>query len=28
MTIRKAGKNAAHLRIMLDHLGCPARKTK
>ncbi|MEU9330718.1 DUF6420 family protein [Streptomyces canus] len=26
--MRKAGKNAAHLRITLDHLGCPARETK
>jgi hypothetical protein len=25
--LRKAGKNAAHLRITLDHLGCPARET-
>lgn len=28
LTIRKAEKNAAHLRITLDHLGCPAQDTK
>jgi hypothetical protein len=27
LTIRKAEKNAAHLRITLDHLGCPAQCT-
>ncbi|MFJ4745448.1 DUF6420 family protein [Streptomyces sp. NPDC088775] len=28
LTIRKAEKNAAHLRITLDHLGCPAQCTE
>ncbi|GGS09410.1 hypothetical protein GCM10010236_74850 [Streptomyces eurythermus] len=28
LTIRKAAKNAAHLRITLDHLGCPAQCTE
>jgi hypothetical protein len=27
LTIGKAGKGAAHLRITLDHLGCPAQCT-
>ncbi|GGY71346.1 hypothetical protein GCM10010363_60790 [Streptomyces omiyaensis] len=28
LTIRKAEKNAVHLRITLDHLGCPAQCTE
>ncbi|WP_073224340.1 DUF6420 family protein [Streptomyces sp. NBRC 110465] len=28
LTIRKAAKNAAHLRLTLDHLGCPAQCTE
>nr|CAI60003.1 putative methyltransferase [Streptomyces tenjimariensis] len=28
LTVRKAEKNAAHLRITLDHLGCPAQCTE
>ncbi|MDN3262867.1 DUF6420 family protein [Streptomyces sp. CSDS2] len=28
LTIRKAAKNAAHMRITLDHLGCPAQCTE
>ncbi|MFH9742616.1 DUF6420 family protein [Streptomyces roseolus] len=28
LTIRKAEKNAAHLRFTLDHLGCPVQCTE
>ncbi|MFB7584563.1 DUF6420 family protein [Streptomyces hydrogenans] len=28
LTIRKAAKNSAHLRLTLDHLGCPAQCTE